>query len=50
MMINRLPSSKVGTPASVRPKGSFMNPTASKMQKEVSRQDLVGGRITAMDE
>lgn len=26
----------------MRPKGSFMNPTASKLLKQVSRQDLIG--------
>ena len=40
-MTQLAPPVKVRTPASQRPKGSFMNPTASKMLKQISKADLL---------
>lgn len=35
------PMVSIRTPASQRPKGSFMEPTASRMLKQISKQDLM---------
>lgn len=49
-MASRVSPNKVSSPKAMRPKGSFMNPTASKQRKEVNKQDLFGRQTEFKEE